>query len=63
MRVRHRGKGSYSERALPARKVAAVKWFIDALKGAVALAWYAVLLVAPFWLLRFMLRDFMEGGM
>lgn len=34
-----------------------MNWLIDALKGAVALAWYAVLLVAPFWLLRLMLRD------
>ena len=57
MRVPHRGKGGYSKRALPARTVAAMNWLIDALKGAVALAWYAVALVAPFWLLRFMLRD------
>jgi hypothetical protein len=57
MRVPHYGKGSDSERALPARKVAAMNWLIDALKGAVALAWYAVALVAPFWLLRLMLRD------
>jgi hypothetical protein len=57
MRVPHHGKGGDPKRAVPARTVAAMNWLIDALKGAVALAWYAVLLVAPFWLLRLMLRD------
>jgi len=57
MRVPHHGKGGYSKRTVSVRKVAAMNWLIDALKGAVALAWYAVLLVAPFWLLRLMLRD------
>ena len=57
MRVRDRGQGGDPKRAVPARKVAAMNRLIDVLKGAVALAWYAVALVAPFWLLRLMLRD------
>jgi len=58
--VRYRCQGGNPERALPIRKVAEVNWFIDILKGAVATAWYAVLLVAPFWLLRFMLKDMFQ---
>ena len=60
MRLRHSSQGSYTKRALPIGKVAGVNWFIDILKGAVATAWYAVLLVAPFWLLRFMLKDLFQ---
>jgi len=60
MRLRHSSEGSYTQRALPLGKVAGVTRFVAIIKGAVALMWYATIIVAPFWLLKIMIKDLFE---
>jgi hypothetical protein len=57
MRMRDRGEGRNPERALSSQEVAFVSRFAAMVKGAVAVAWYAAVIVAPFWLLKIMLSD------
>lgn len=56
MRVRHSGKGRDPRRAMPLTAMAAMNRLVETIKLATGAAWVAVAILAPFWLLHFMLR-------